>query len=155
MPLAESLDEIIERHALNAEMGAVGEQLRREAMTMGRKRVFDLSGVRPATRDLVASILLDAHPNADTLATFGIRTKEHFDAIYGPVREQQITPEQLDAAMGNGAKITELVRAAEANPHKDIEFVTSWDIMFAKYGDKRPIPENRPKPKARDLEPER
>jgi hypothetical protein len=41
-----------------------------------------------------------------------------------------ITPEQLDAALGHGRKLTELVNSARHNPHKGIEFRTDWDDLL-------------------------
>ena len=135
----EELDELIERHALNAEMGAVSESLGREEPAMRRKRVYDLQRLRPATKNLIAAILLDTYPNVAALTDFGIRTQEHYEAIYYPVRECQITPEQLEAVLGNGPKITALVRAAEANPHKEIEFTTPYDDLFKRLEKDHPL----------------
>src|SRR5260221_8683197 len=87
-----------------------------------------LASVRPTTRHLVSSILLDAWPNDAAAVDFGIDTQKHYEALYFPVREGEITPVTLDAALGDGQKLTALVRAAASNPHKDVEFHTSSDL---------------------------
>jgi hypothetical protein len=51
---------------------------------------------------------------------------------YFPIREGEITPEALDAALGDGPKLTALVRETASNPHKDVEFHTSWDLALGR-----------------------
>jgi hypothetical protein len=92
--------------------------------------------IRPATKNLVEAVLLDVWPRNAAVVDFGIRSQEHYEALYYPLRHGEITPEQVDAAMGNGRKLTGLVNAAPHNPHKGIEFRTDWD-------DLRPEPGNR------------
>jgi hypothetical protein len=45
-------------------------------------------------------------------------------------------PKDLDAALGHGEKLTALARNAASNPHKDVQFYTSWDGIYH-----RPRPE--------------
>lgn len=89
-----------------------------------------LASARPTTRHLVTSILFDAWPNDAAAIDFGIDSQKHYEALYFPVRQGEITPETLDAALGNGQKLTALVREAASNPHKDVEFHTSWDLIL-------------------------
>lgn len=91
-----------------------------------------LAAARPTTRHLVSSILLDAWPNHAAAVDFGIDSQKHYEALYFPVREGEITPETLDAALGDGQKLTALVREAASNPHKDVEFHTSWDLILGR-----------------------
>jgi hypothetical protein len=49
--------------------------------------------------------------------------------LYYPVREGEITPEQLDGVLGQGEKLTGLVRSARTHPHRDIAFRTDWDDL--------------------------
>ncbi len=86
--------------------------------------------VRDTTRNLVEAILLDAWPRRGAIVDFGLKSLEHYEALYYPVREGEITPEQLDAALGKGEKLTALVRSARSNPHRDIEFDTDWDHLL-------------------------
>ena len=86
--------------------------------------------VRDTTRNLVDSILLDAWPRSGAIVDFGLKSQEHYESLYYPVREGEITAEQLDAALGNGKKLTALARSARSNPHRDIEFSTDWDDLL-------------------------
>jgi hypothetical protein len=89
----------------------------------------ELASVRPLTRHLISSVLLDQWPNNPAVVAFGIHSQEHYEALYYPIRAQEISPKQLDAAMGDGAALTSLVRDAPSNPHKEIEFVTLRSIL--------------------------
>jgi hypothetical protein len=88
-----------------------------------------LAAARPTTRHLVGSILFDAWPNLASAVDFGIESQKHYEALYYPLRAGEITPETLDAALGDGQKLTALVREAASNPHKDVKFHTSWDSI--------------------------
>jgi hypothetical protein len=83
--------------------------------------------VRPLTRQLVTDVLFDQPPSFAAAVDFGIDSQRHYEALYFPIRNREITPLALDAALGDGAKLTEIVRAAPSNPHKDIAFDTSRD----------------------------
>jgi hypothetical protein len=91
-----------------------------------------LSAARPTTRHLVTSILFDAWPNHAAAVDFGIDSQKHYEALYFPIREGEITPEALDAALGDGPKLTALARESASNPHKDVEFHTSWDLILSR-----------------------
>src|SRR5213594_2651244 len=91
-----------------------------------------LLSVRPTTRTLVTSILIDAWPSHAAVVDFGIDSQKHYEALYFPIREAEIMPEALDAALGDGPKLTALVRDAASNPHKDVEFHTSWDLILGR-----------------------
>ncbi|MCY2944882.1 MAG: hypothetical protein NT142_10200 [Planctomycetota bacterium] len=91
-----------------------------------------LASARPTTRHLVTSILFDAWPNDAAAIDFGIDSQKHYEALYFPVRQGEITPETLDAALGDGQKLTELVRAAASNPHKDVEYHTATDLILGR-----------------------
>lgn len=83
--------------------------------------------IRDTTRSLVKAVMLDVWPSVATVVDFGLNTQEHYEALYYPLRHGDITPEQVDAALGNGRLLSELVNAAPHNPHKGIEFRTGWD----------------------------
>lgn len=91
-----------------------------------------LASVRPTTQHLVSSILFDSWPNHAAAVDFGIDSQKHYEALYYPIRAQEISPEALDAALGDGQKLTALVREAASNPHKDVEFHTSWDLILGR-----------------------
>ena len=91
-----------------------------------------LLSVRPTTRTLVTSILMDSWPSHAAVCDFGIDSQKHYEALYYPIREAEIMPSALDAALGDGPKLTELVRESANNPHKDVEFHTSWDLILCR-----------------------
>ncbi len=64
--------------------------------------------IRDTTRNLVESLMLDVWPRAGAIVDFGLKSQEHYEALYYPVREGEISPEQLDAALGKGEKLTVL-----------------------------------------------
>jgi hypothetical protein len=88
--------------------------------------------VRPVTRNLIESVTADAWPRAAAIVDFGIDSQQHYEALYYPIRNGEIAPSVLDAAMGNGARLTELTRHAPGNPHKEILFHTSWDELLGR-----------------------
>ena len=96
-----------------------------------------LDKVRPVTRRLIESLMLDSWPNHTAIVDFGIDSQAHYEALYYPVREGHIMPLALDDALGHGEKLTRLTRDATSNPHRDIEFHTSWDVIS---GRERPRP---------------
>jgi hypothetical protein len=98
------------------------------------------SALRDTTRNLVEAIWLDVWPRNGAIVDFGLVSQEHYEALYYPVREGEITPEALDAALGKGEKITALARSARSNPHRDITFSTDWDFLIPEpesYGNAR------------------
>jgi hypothetical protein len=92
----------------------------------------ELLSVRPTTRNLVTSILMDAWPNHAAIVDFGIDSQKHYEALYYPIREAEIMPKALDAALGHGEKLTAMIREAASNPHKDVQFHTSWDVILGR-----------------------
>jgi hypothetical protein len=91
-----------------------------------------LLSVRPTTRNLVTSILMDAWPSHAAIVDFGIDSQKHYEALYYPIREAEIMPKALDAALGHGEKLTAMTRDAASNPHKDVQFNTSWDVILGR-----------------------
>jgi hypothetical protein len=88
--------------------------------------------VRPVTRRLIDAIMLDTWPNHTAIVDFGIDSQQHYEALYYPIREGEILPQALDEALGHGEKLTVLTREAASNPHKEIAFHTSWDVMLGR-----------------------
>ena len=83
------------------------------------------------------------HPAA--IVDFGLDSQKHYEALYYPLRDGNIMPQALDDALGHGEKLTALVRSAASNPHKDVTFSTSWDVLYGR--DARPAtPEQAPSP---------
>ncbi len=94
--------------------------------------LVQLDKVRPVTRRLIESLMLDVWPNHTAIVDFGIDSQAHYEALYYPVREGNIMPLALDEALGDGEKLTRLTREADSNPHKDIEYHTSWDVILGR-----------------------
>ncbi|MBX9583975.1 MAG: hypothetical protein K2X87_27055 [Gemmataceae bacterium] len=90
---------------------------------------WDLKRVRQTTRSLVEAIMFDEWPSLAAQVDFGLKSQEHYEALYYPLRNEEITPTQLDGALCHGPKITELANAAPSNPHKGLVFVTDWDLL--------------------------
>ncbi len=91
-----------------------------------------LASVRPVTRHLITSVLFDQWPNIPAVADFGIDSQKHYEALYFPIRAQEILPKALDDALGHGGKLTALTQGAASNPHKNVEFHTSWDVALGR-----------------------
>jgi hypothetical protein len=85
--------------------------------------------LRDTTRNLIEAIWADEWPRNGAIVDLGLRSQAHFEAIYYGVRDGQITPEQLDAALGQGKALTALARSARSNPHREIAFRTDWDDL--------------------------
>jgi hypothetical protein len=103
--------------------------------------------VRDTTRNLVQAVFLDAWPRAGAIVDFGLDSQAHYEALYYGVREGEITPEALDAALGNGEKLTALARSSPSNPHHEITFSTSWDIVLGGTDPgEHPVQESGPDP---------
>jgi hypothetical protein len=58
---------------------------------------------------------------------FGIESERHYGALQHAVCEDEVSPEQLDRALGNGAALTALIRPE--NPYNGVEFKTFWDAL--------------------------
>lgn len=88
--------------------------------------------IRPLTHTLFEAIALDAWPDSAAAVTdFGLETRAHYEALYYPIHAGEITLEALDGALGDGPKLTALVRSAPSNPHKTIVFHTPYDVEEA------------------------
>jgi hypothetical protein len=87
--------------------------------------------VKPLTQKLYDAIMMDEWPSGmATLVDFGLvgdGAQDRYEALYYPIRAGEITLEQLDAALGDGPKLTTLVSGVKSNPHKGIVFTTPWD----------------------------
>lgn len=90
------------------------------------------SEVRETTRDLIDSVMMDMWPRNTAIVDFGLDSQRHYEALYYPIREWEIMPKQLDEALGHGEMLSKLVKEAPSNPHKDIEFSTSWDLLLGR-----------------------
>ena len=92
---------------------------------------MQVASVRPVTANLVESMMFDAWPRSAAICDFGLNSQSHYEAIYYPLRNGEITAEALDAALGDGPALTKLVNDAPSNPHKGIKFTTPYDCFEA------------------------
>jgi hypothetical protein len=122
---------------------AVAQALFDHSRAQGRTK-----DLRPATKNLVKAVVLDVWPNHAAVIDFGIDSQSHYEALYYPLRHGDITAGQLEAALGDGKKLTELVNGAEHNPHRGIVFRTSWDELKLHPGAEPP---ERPLPSPGDI----
>jgi hypothetical protein len=106
-----------ERTLANPEAGGFAEQL---------------SEARGTTRGLVTAVLLDTWPSVAAITDFGLESQRHYESLYHPIRNGELRPAVLDAAMGYGKALTELARSAPSNPHKEIQFHTVWDDLLGR-----------------------
>jgi hypothetical protein len=93
--------------------------------------------VRPLTEQLIDATHLDLWPSVAVIVDFGIDSESHLGALQYAIKHGEVTPQELDAAMGNGAKLTEIAQRGD-NPYRDVTFRTSWDLM-------QPEPADEPK----------
>lgn len=85
--------------------------------------------IRPVTASLLMAVALDTWPSPAAIVDFGIDSQEHYEALYYPIRKGEITPAQLEKALGNGPALTALVRSCKSNPRKNVLFSTAHDDL--------------------------
>ncbi|MBX0330019.1 hypothetical protein K2Z83_20330 [Oscillochloris sp. ZM17-4] len=84
--------------------------------------------IRPSTRRLLDALILDIWPPHAALVDFGIAGDDQYRALQIAVRqgETQATLRELDAMLGDGAKITAWVRRFVPDAP---QFTTAWDSL--------------------------
>jgi hypothetical protein len=107
------------------EVAAIREQVR-EGMEEGR--VEATGGIRPLTRQLVECCQLDVWPGRAAVIDFGLDSSSHLGALQYAIREDLVTLEKMDAAMGDGRKLTEIAQRGD-NPYRFVTFNTAWDKL--------------------------
>lgn len=91
--------------------------------SMGRTAV---EAARPTAARTYEAVLVDIWPDSPAaIADFFLTDQKRYEALYYPIREAEITVEQLDRALGDAAALTRLVNAAPSNPHKGVVF--GWE----------------------------
>lgn len=84
--------------------------------------------MKPVTEQLINNAMLDTVPESRACRVdFGIRTTSIFAAYQWGVRRGTFTGEELDAALGNGPKLTDLL-ARGGNPHA-CTITTVYDML--------------------------
>lgn len=113
------------------------------------------ANLRPLTRDLIRAICQDKWPRVATCLDFGLESPAHYEAVYHAYRHGEVTKGELESALGNGPKLTELMRNAPHNPHRNITFATVWDELEPEFRIRRPVSEVRQPAKVYDFARER
>lgn len=83
--------------------------------------------VRKVAQDMFDAAVLDIWPSPAAICDFGIDSTEHLGALQHAIKHDGVTEQQLDEALGNGPKLTALIR--EDNPYYGVQFHTSWDDL--------------------------
>lgn len=68
------------------------------------------------TEDFYNSIMFDKWPRMAAIVDFGL-TKQNYAAYQRGIRSGEITMDKLGAAIGDGKKLTALIRAAVVTPY--------------------------------------
>lgn len=93
--------------------------------------------MRPMTRELLECAALDEVPGLACRVDFGIMPPgevEKFGAYQWAIRHEMVTPQELNEALGDGAKLTEIVNRG-ANPYGGQTITTSWDGLKEEFED--------------------
>lgn len=101
-----------------------------EANRQSLQAVLATSPVRDSTRYLPEPIYLGTKPCDTAVVDFGIDSAQHLYALSLPVLKGEITPQQLDQALGNGAMLTRLAREAPSSVDKQITFDMPWHRLL-------------------------
>lgn len=86
--------------------------------------------VRDSTRYLLEAIYLGTKPRDAAVVDFGIDSAQHLYALAVPVLKGEITPQQLDQALGDGAMLTRLAREAPSSVDNKITFDMPWHRLL-------------------------
>jgi hypothetical protein len=81
--------------------------------------------VRWTTAEVYCCLKFEGWPSKAGVAAFGIDSTEHLKALQYAVREQGVTPEQLDEALGDGTPLTALIQSP--NQFHGVKFETTLD----------------------------
>jgi len=81
--------------------------------------------LRWTTAEVYICLKFGGWPSEAGVAAFGIDSTEHLKALQYAVREQGVTPEQLDEALGDGTALTALINPP--NPFHGVKFETALD----------------------------
>lgn len=124
-------------------------------MSDDRDRAAEWANLRPLTKELILAINRDEWPGVAACLDFGLESRAHYEAVYYAYRHGDVTTGQLEAALGSGPKLTELMRNAQHNPHRLIRYRTVWDELAPEVAEHRNAPELRREAKVYDLARER
>lgn len=131
--------------------GGMGVDPDLDPYTATAKSIQDDAQIRPLTRELIDCCRLDVWPGYATVVDFGIDSSSHLGALQYAIRDGLVTPQELDAAMGNGVALTAIARRGD-NPYGDVKFQTSWDeIALDSYDEAESPPSHDNAPSFQEL----
>ena len=82
--------------------------------------------IRPLTEDAFDALMLNLPLRSAMIVDFGVNSSAHYVALQNAVRAGA-TKEELDFALGEGNKLTTLVK--KYVPNSDVVFSTSYDFF--------------------------
>jgi hypothetical protein len=102
------------------DLGEIRERLEAERDLFRRRT--ELSQVSPLTKNLYTACVVGRMPDAEVMAAFRIITTNHLEALRSAIREDQVTPRELDHALGHTDRIQALIKPR--NPYHGINFAS-------------------------------
>jgi len=100
---------------------------------MGAKKKSKSATVRPLTKQIIERIVLDMPLSHVVCDDFGVESADHYRAlqeyIFAATEEKSLdeVAKELDQALGNGKKLTALVK--KYTPEHTVTFSTVWDEL--------------------------
>ena len=76
---------------------------------------------------LVKCILMDVFPSLAVCVDYGISSQKAYEAYYFPIKKGIINADDLHRLVGDGKKLTEVLKNCQENPHKEIVIKTIYD----------------------------
>ncbi len=106
-------------------------------------RIAKMVSAGSTADDLFDSVMMDMWPRQAAIVDFGLdgmvstssgqmsfsraAAKLRYEALYYPIRNGEITKDDLRRVVGDGPAITKLTSRCRTNPHKGIKFETAYD----------------------------
>lgn len=81
-------------------------------------------------KELITAVVENRVPTPAACFEFCINDLRKYEALYYPIKNQEISLDHLTGIIGNGKKVTELVNACPSNPHKGIAFKTLYNYSY-------------------------
>jgi hypothetical protein len=81
-------------------------------------------------KELIAAVTEGRLPTPAACFDFCISDLKKYEAVFYPIKNQEITFDQLVSSICDGRKMTALVNSCQSNPHKGIEFKTMFNYSY-------------------------
>lgn len=106
--------------------------MKSEMTTNGRTEMT----VRKTAEEVYQCLMLDVWPGHTAITDFGLETDAHYGALQYAIRENDAGPRELDEALGNGKRLTALIK--QDNPYHGVVFSTPWDTIMVRHDEVPP-----------------